>query len=399
MKKVLFVINTLGRAGAEVALMDLLNALEQKEIEISLFVLTGQGEMVEKLPHDVKLLNKTYQKVPIHSPEGKKVLVKTCLKALIKRGNIIRLCPYLFKNFLAMLKKGEILPDKLLWRVISDGADKFPTEYDLAVAYIEGGATYYVADHIKAKKKVAFVHTDYGKAGYTRKLDKDCYLHYDRLFMISNETKECFLKYYTEFENKTEIFNNLLDKKRIFEMADKGTGFQDEYEGQRILSLGRLVPIKEFEHSVKAMELLKSKGMSVRWYLLGEGEAREQLESLIEELGLQEDFLLPGAVENPYPYLKQADVYVHATGYEGKSIAIQEAQILGCPLLVSNCGGNREQVVHEWDGLICELNAEDISQSVLQLLSDKDKAKEYSEHAMERHKDNQDEMQKLLTFL
>lgn len=399
MKKVLFVINTLGRAGAEVALMDLLNALEQKEIEISLFVLTGQGEMVEKLPHDVKLLNKAYQKVPIHSPEGKKVLVKTCLKALIKRGNIIRLCPYLFKNFFAMLKKGEILPDKLLWRVISDGADKFPTEYDLAVAYIEGGATYYVADHIKAKKKVAFVHTDYGKAGYTRKLDKDCYLHYDRLFMISNETKECFLKYYTEFENKTEIFNNLLDKKRIFEMADKGTGFQDEYEGQRILSLGRLVPIKEFEHSVKAMELLKSKGMSVRWYLLGEGEAREQLESLIEELGLQEDFLLPGAVENPYPYLKQADVYVHATGYEGKSIAIQEAQILGCPLLVSNCGGNREQVVHEWDGLICELNAEDISQSVLQLLSDKDKAKEYSEHAMERHKDNQNEMQKLLTLL
>ena len=86
-----------------------------------------------------------------------------------------------------MRKKGKIMPDKLLWRLLSDGAPKIQEDYDLAVAYLEGGATYYTAEHIKAKKKAAFVHIDYEKAGYTRELDLDCYEKFDRIFTVSDE--------------------------------------------------------------------------------------------------------------------------------------------------------------------------------------------------------------------
>ena len=70
-----------------------------------------------------------------------------------------------------MRKEGRLMPDKLLWRAISDGARRFPEEYDLAVAFLEGGSAYYVADHVRAKKKAAFIHIDYQKAGYSRELD------------------------------------------------------------------------------------------------------------------------------------------------------------------------------------------------------------------------------------
>ena len=93
--------------------------------------------------------------------------------------------------------------------MLADGAPEIKDEYDLAVAYIEGGATYYTAEHIKAKKKAAFVHIDYQKAGYVRELDLDCYEKFDKIFAVSDEVREHFLRVYPEYENKTSVFNNI----------------------------------------------------------------------------------------------------------------------------------------------------------------------------------------------
>lgn len=399
MKKILFVINTMGRAGAEMALLELLRALKQKDVELSLFVLTGQGEMIDKLPEGVTLLNKDYHNVSVLSAEGKKVLAKSSLKALFKRGNCIRLLPYMLKNLLPMLKNKKILPDKLLWRCFSDAAPRFEEEFDLAVAYIEGGSTYYVMDHVNAKKKVAFFHTDYERAGYTRELDKECYLMYDNIFPISIGGKETFLKYYPECTEQTKVFNNLINCERIREMADNGQGFTDIFEGIRILSIGRLVPLKEFDKSIEAMKLIKEKGINARWYVLGDGEMRTLLEEQIKEFDLENYFFLLGVTDNPYTYLKQADIYVHVSRYEGKSIAIQEAQVLERPILVSNCSGNREQVIHGVDGLICELTPQDICDGVIELLSDMEKARNYGRVAAKRHTNGDVELDKLLSLI
>ena len=399
MKKILFVINTMGRAGAEMALLELLRALKQKDVELSLFVLTGQGEMIDKVPEGVTLLNEEYHNVSVLSAEGKKVLAKSSLKALLKRGNFIRLLPYMFRNFLPMLKNKKILPDKLLWRCFSDAAPRFEEEYDLAVAYIEGGSTYYVMDHVKAKKKVAFFHVDYNMARYTRALDKECYLKYDAIFPISNEVKVSFLQTYPECEGITQVFNNLINKDRIRELSKQEGGFSDDYDGVRILTVGRLTAQKDFAQSIEAMKLLKERGIQARWYILGEGEQRDDLEKLISKYGLINDFILTGAVDNPYPYMKQTNIYVHATRFEGKSIAIQEAQVLECPILVSNCSGNREQVVHGVDGLICELTPQDICNGVIELLSDMDKAKGYGKEAAKRHTGSDKELNKLLSLI
>jgi glycosyltransferase involved in cell wall biosynthesis len=102
------------------------------------------------------------------------------------------------------------------------------------------------------------------------------------------------------------------------------------------------------------MAELKEKGLPVRWYVIGEGALREDLEQKILETGMEEDFILLGAKENPYPYMKECDIYAHLTRFEGKSIAIQEALTLGKAVIASDCSGNREQIRDKEDGILCE---------------------------------------------
>lgn len=401
--RILFVINTLGQAGAETALLSLLQTLAREKgearYEISLYVLTGQGEMVSRLPADVRLLNKKYREESVLTAKGRKYLKKTVLKAMFTRGTVVKLFPYLVKNTCAMLGKKRLLPDKLLWRVLSDGGMVLPEEYDLAVSYLEGGAAYFVADHVKAAKKAAFIHVDYEKAGYTRALDKDCYLAFDKIFTVSDEVREAFLKAYPELPDKTEVFHNILNKEEIVRRAEEGEGFTDGFTGMRLLSVGRLTAQKAFEVSVDAMKRLKDAGKNVRWYVLGEGDQRKKLQEQIDALGLTEDFILYGAVNNPYPFMKQADIYVHASRFEGKSIAIQEAQILGKPMVVSDCSGNREQVCHGRDGLMCGLTPDSLAENIMLLLEDEALRRKLGAAAAKKNADAAEEIQKLLSML
>lgn len=398
-KTILFTINTFSRAGAETALLALMRQLDPKEYDISLFVLTGQGEMISELPSHVHVLNSDYDTTSVLSKEGKKRLFKQVLRSLFKRGNCIRLFPYLVRNMFDMLKRRSFAVDKLLWRVLSDGAPRWDKQYDLAVAYLEGGSTYYVADHVKAAKKATFVHIDYNMAGYTKKLDLDSYSKFDKVFTVSDEVREHFLTVYPEYENKTEVFHNILDVSEIKRKSQLPGGFTDGFDGTRILTVGRLTAQKAFEVSIDALKLLKDAGGKFRWYVLGEGDQRGKLEQRIGVLGLTEDFILCGAVDNPYPYLAETDLYVHASRYEGKSIAIQEAQILECAVLVSDCNGNREQVTDGVDGKLCLLTAESIRDGIMWFMDHPDEKARYAEAAGRKYLNQANETNKIISLI
>ena len=395
-KKVLFVINTLGHAGAEVALLELLNHMDREKYELYLYVVLGQGEMFESLPADVHILNDFYSTESVLSEAGRKQMRKNCLHAMLKKGHCIQNLRYVFSQYRWMKKNGTVQMDKLLWRVLSNSGQRLEETFDLAVAYLEGGSTYYVAEHVKACKKAAFVHIDYGSSGYSREMDQGCYDKMDRIFTVSDEVKKHFLEFYPEYEAKTEVFHNLIDQEKICARAEEAGGFADGYDGFRILTVGRLNPQKAYEVAVDAMKKIKDSGAEARWYVLGEGQERKKLEIQIRQLGLEQDFILCGAVKNPYPYYRQTDLYVHATRFEGKSIAIQEAQTLGCAILASDCNGNREQIENGVDGILCELDADRIAQEILQLMHDPEKRKQMGKAAMNKVLSGQEDMQKLL---
>ncbi len=399
MKRILIVTNTLGLGGAETALLALLRCLDPQKYSVSLYVLTNQGELMRELPEYVRLLNRRYRDSSVLTSVGRRQIALQIIRAMLTRGTVFRLVPYLCKNLADMLRRGNFRMDKLLWRVLSDGGQRLDSEFDLAVAFLEGGSAYYVADHVKAEKKACFIHVDYGRAGYTRALDKDCYLCYDRIFPISDEVKDTFLKVYPECGDRVSVFHNILDREKILRKAALPGGFADGFDGLRLLTVGRLEKQKALEVSVEAMRLLKDSGEPVRWYVLGEGSQRPRLEEHIRRLGLEEDFLLLGAVANPYPYLREADLYVHASRFEGKSIAIQEAQVLGKAIVVSDCSGNREQVEPGVDGMICALTPEALCREIRALLADGEKRARLGRAAAARPQTDGAELQKLFSLI
>lgn len=398
-KKLLFVINTLSRAGAETALLALLNSLDPEQVKVSLFVLMGQGELVPELPGYVRVLNKSIQSESVLTAAGRKYMARTMGKAMLSRGTILRKFPYMVSQTAAMVKRGRFSVEKLLWPVLAEGAPRLEEEFDLAVAFLEGGSAYYVANFVKAKKKAAFIHIDYAQAGYNRKIDGDCYLKFDRIFTVSKEIQEPFLKIYPELAQRMDVFHNILDVQRISRLSKEPGGFPDDFDGVKILTVGRLKAQKALEISIDAMRLLKDSGVKARWYVLGEGDQRAFLENHIRQQGLEQDFILMGAVGNPYPWFAQADLYVHCSRFEGKSIAIQEALILGCPVVVSDCSGNREQLTDGVNGQLCQLSADEIARTIRQLLADPERMERYRRAASEQGVHQCNELNKLYELL
>ena len=396
-RRILFVINTLGRAGAEAALLQVLRSIDPERNQVELFVLLGQGELVTELPDTVRLLNRTFDTAPVHSAEGRRSLLKKTARAFVRAG--LPQIPYLVKNGVYMLRSSDRRPENLAWRVFSKAATVPEGTYDLAVAFLEGGATYYVADRVSAKKKAAVLHVDYSRAGYSRSLDRDCYRKFDRIFSVSDEVRASFLKIYPELADRTGILQNIVDQEEIRRRAKEPGGFPKEWEGPVLLTVGRLTPQKGLDTAIRAMAELKKRGVSARWVVLGEGALRESLTALAAELDLSDCFLFPGAAANPYPYMKQCTVYVHATEFEGRSIAIQEAMTLSCAVVASDRSGNRSQITDGVDGLLCPFSPEGIADAVERVLSDQRLRERLGKAASEKTYAGKEETEKLLRLM
>jgi hypothetical protein len=147
------------------------------------------------------------------------------------------------------------------------------------------------------------------------------------------------------------------------------------------------------------MSILKDRGIKARWYVLGEGGEREKLEGLIAELGLVDDFVLLGATDNPYTFLRQCDVYVHATRFEGKSIAIREARALGKPLVASDCPGNREAIVDNEDGILCAFDSESIADAIERMFENENLRERYAAASLARSHAEESDMHKFYALL
>lgn len=400
MKKILFVINTMGQAGAETAMLGLMQRLLQTgEYQLFLYVILPQGELFGRLPAGVQVLNPHCSTESVLSPKGRLLLARSVLGAFFRHGTGFGHLGSIAANLRAQKRtSGRIQPDKALWRLLADAAPPPPETYDLAIAYIEGASTYFLADKVRAVHKAAFVHIDYPRAGYTPQMDAGCYDRIDRIFAVSDEVRTQFCSVYPQYAAKIFLFRNLLDADYIRRQS-LASGFTDAFAGPRIVTIGRLHYQKACDVAIEACAKIVQDGFDVRWYVFGEGPERPKLEKQIRECGLTDRFFLCGAVANPYPYLRQAALYVHATRYEGKSIAVEEAQILGKTILASDCTGNREQICSGVDGLLFPLSAENIADAVETVLRDPALGQRLAQQAARKDLHHPEDLQRLLELL
>lgn len=375
-KKILFVMNTMGRAGAEHALIQMMRSLDHEKYELFLYVLIPRGEVFAKVPDFVKILNRKTDCRSVLSLGGKFFIAGRLMKAAVSGGSLKNAVGH-YAHSKEQLNQSGKKKELILRRMLADGTAALPYKFDLAVAYLEGPATWYVSEKVKAEKKAAFLHIDYVKAGYTRELDHGCYQRFDRIFAVSKDVREKFLSVYPEYKERVSLFFNIIDKEEIRRLAELPGGIKDGYGGIRLLTVGRLYYQKGYDNAVQTAAILKEMGYEFRWYVLGEGEEKKNIQNLIREKKLENDFILLGATDNPYPYFKQADIYVCTSRFEGKSIVIEEAQTLGKPVVSMRCTGIEEQISSGKDGVVTESDPSALAQEIGKLIDDPDRRKRF----------------------
>ena len=368
-KKILFVTNTMGRAGAEKCLQALLELLDPSQYDLSVYSIINRGELYSDMPAYVHILNKNPCTKSVLDRAGLAAIGRQILWSLLKKCSFITYIPYFLRVLFHQIRVKRLDFSKLFWMLLARNAQRFDEEYDLAVAFIEGAATYYVANYVKARKKATYVHIDYLAAGYSPKLDRKYYDKFDRVFCVSDTVRKVFLTAYPEYGEKTFFFHNMVPRERILRLSKEGEGFTDGFDGLRILTVGRLHYQKAYDLAIPALAELRRRGHNVRWYVIGEGAEEDNLRALIRQNGVEDSFILLGTTPNPYPFIAGCDIYSQASRFEGWCIALAESLVLARPVLASRCAGNEEQVTDGETGVLIDLSAENIVEGMEKLIT------------------------------
>ena len=381
MKKVLFVMNTMGGGGAEKCLLKLLACMQkQQEIELSLYTILPWGELFGQLPEGVRVCNQQTHLESVMTSQAKKHFFKQTVKAFFSGANGIRNMGFMFRMLLFQMKHHQIEPKKIVWKLLSDYAEVPEETYDIAVAYLQGAATYYVADHVKAAKKVAFIHNEFVKSGNSPVLAKPFYEKFDRIYTVSEIIRKEFIGLFPALKERTKVFYNIIDEQEICSKAENAMDVKlkplfEKTDGQPyiFLTAARLYKVKAYDIAIEAVAIVKKRGYAIRHVILGEGEERKNLEQMIQREHLEKEVFLPGAVDNPYPYMKACDCYMQATHYEGCCTAISEAVVLHKPVLASDCAGNKEQLQRYQTGHLIMLDAQHLAEGMIYMIKNGNK--------------------------
>lgn len=391
MKKLLFVIMHLHMGGAERSLVNLLSELDYNKYEVDLLLIKKEGELIRQLPKEVHLLETPYELKAVYSNSIDSI---RGVKYFLARGLSV-VCSNI-RNKLQTCDVTAIRWNQFYKRLIP----RLEKKYDVAVAYLTGPTMYYAADKVNANKKIVFYHNDYiaSNAMPNRPTDLPYFVKFDLIPTISEQCKQSLEKTFPDMKEKFTVVPNITSTKLIRLRAEQF--YPDEYQGKKniICSIGRLSEQKGFDLAIQAAILLKKRGVSFSWYIIGEGEERKKLQELVASNQLEDCFFLLGIRDNPYPYLKNAEIVVQPSRYEGKSMVLDEAKILAKPIVATNYATVRDQLSDE-EGLVVDMTPEGIAEGIQRILTDAKMREIFEDYLQQRDYGNTDEMKKFYDAL
>ena len=394
MKKILFMCINMNIGGTEKALLTMLNEMDRRKYDITLFMLEEYGGFLNQIPDGIKVMYlkeyKTLKKFINDPPQ-------LVAKELIKNRKIIKGLSVLFVYIISKLMKDI----SIYYKYILSNVDTLNEEYDIAIAYAGpmDFISYFVINKIKSKKRVQWIHFDITKIGFNINFAKRIYDKFDKVFVVSNEGKDKLINFLPSLKDKTEVFFNIISCKMIEKMSYEGEGFSDDFDGTRILTVGRLSKEKGQDLIIPVLKKLKENGYKVRWYCIGDGPAKKEYEKLVDKLNIKDDFIFLGSKLNPYTYMKECNIYVQPSKHEGYCITLGEARCFNNPIVTTNFTGANEQIVNENTGLVCEINEEEIYKAIKKLLDDKKLYKNIKDNLNNEIVDSTKEIRKLESIL
>lgn len=365
-KKLLFMMINMNIGGTEKALLSMLSQIDSTKYDVTILMLEEYGGFLDSIPSWIQI------KYVNEFPQFKHIL-RTPLHLIaidyFKNRKYLEGLKYLHFYAMTKLYRNPII----FFNHLLESCKNIEDEYDVAVAYAGpmDFISYYVLNKIKANKKVQWIHFDITKIGFNISFVKKIYPMFDRIFVVSKEGKEKLSHVVPSIADKVEVFHNIISREQILLQSRLHDGFLDDYDGLRILTVGRLDYIKGQDLCVEALRLLKQEGYNIKWYCVGEGNFRSQLQRLIKKYGLEDEFILLGSTTNPYPYMAQCDLYVQSSRHEGYCITLAEAKIFNKSIISTDFMGAKEQLITYHSAKIVEAKACDLYQAIKQIIDTK----------------------------
>lgn len=362
-KKILFVIESLGGGGAEKVLTTIVKHIDKEKFDVTVCPIVGTGTYVEEVKRYANYRPILEDAASLSSLQ--KIWYRIKYKLIYK-----------------------VLPMSWVYRLW------IPKGYDTEVAFCEGFVTKLMAESTNVDaKKIAWVHCDFDRNHWTHSIFKSdsieyiCYKRYSQIITMSETQKRSLSKVFPGLDVKV-CYNPIDSAKIIVSSKEVENGISRFKERLRLISIGRLVPVKAFDMLLRVVNRVRNDGCLCELWIIGEGEERRKLEQFITENNLESDVVLFGFQSNPYKYLSLCDIFVCSSVSEGFSTAITEALILGLPVVSTDVSGVREQLTNGC-GIVTENDEEAFYQGLKSVIEQPKLLNSMKERAIERGKDFQ----------
>ena len=385
--------------GAETALVGLLNALDPARVDVDLFLYDHRGEMMQFIPEWINLL----PQIPKYS------VLERPIVELVKRGFWGIAAGRLWAKYISKVaykRSGSKLEN-------NGGLDKMSkcttpllpkinqsVTYDLAISFLTPHRI--VAEKVKAKKKIAWIHTDYTRVWVDAEDELKVWQKYDYVASISGDVTNTFLQVFPSLAPKIVEIENILSPTFVRKRAElQNVDKEIRHEGTiTLLSVGRFSDAKNYDNVPDICKrLINETKLNIKWYIIGYGGDEALIRKKIKEAGMEEHVILLGKRSNPYPYIKACDIYVQPSRYEGKSVTVREAQMLCKPVVVTNYPTAPSQIRSGIDGVIVPMDNEGCANGLAEVICDKPLQERIIAHLKTHDYGNEAEVEKIYTLI
>lgn len=380
----------MGCGGAEKSLLSLLSLLDYEKYDVTLQMLRRGGMFEQLLPPEVHI-RKELDYTTFCSRSMADQMLSFDFRRIAAR---VRTSLFLRQNRRAVQPLHDA---QAYWKYSGAAFDPLPELYDVAVAWGQGTPTHFVAEKVKAKKKLAWVNVNYEAAGHQATFDEPYYKEYDGIVCVSEELRSIFTGVFPQYSKKTVTILDINNPKTITSMAQQSISLPSE-DGLTLVTVGRLVPQKGYDIATKAAWLLKNQGIEFHWYIVGDGD-RSAIEKDIARYEIGDCFTLLGAKANPYPYMKAADIYVQTSKFEGYCLTLAEARMLNVPCVTTNFDVVYAQMINDENGLVVEMNAEAVADGITRLAMDSELYQHIKRFQEQEKKGNVEEIEKFYALV
>lgn len=350
MKKVLFIIGALDSGGVAKSIVNLLNAIDRKEREVHLLMMHDvNGPFQKYLPEDVQVHRIAETGWLLEGWSG--------ISQLIKHGHLLLALGSLLRMLLSRIDKPAA--GWLLSRLFP----ALPGDWDVIVDYNGQQQLYYMVDKLKGKKKISFFHSDYHKWPYYERMDRKYFPQVDAICTISEQCVQSLKEVFPEVADKVKLVPNISLPEMIYKLAKEPVEMPPLH-GVVFATVGHVSYNKGIDLIIGASKILKQKGLDFSWILVGSTDDAEKYIEEIKHSDLKDNIYLVGVQSNPYAYMQQADIIVHPSRFEGKSITLDEAKILCKPVVVTNFSTVYDQFEDGVNASICEMRCDELAQGI-----------------------------------